>query len=110
MPPPGDFIVYVYHPFDETVQAAIADAIVASVRHAPRRAFEIYVNPLHANVFDERELFKRIVHEIVPCAEDEVGYAPDDFDELTVWEAGLPMLRGTLTDDAHDASGMHSTI
>ena len=55
--PPGDLVVFMYHPFDEVVMARVLARLSASLRAAPRRALVLYFKPVHASLWVQAGLF-----------------------------------------------------
>lgn len=57
--PPEPAVYYFYDPFDEPVMRPVVDAIIASLKSSPRKAFVVYYNPVFAEMFEDCELFER---------------------------------------------------
>jgi len=51
-------IFYFFNPFDELVMGQVADRIVASIRHAPRKCIIVYANPVHEFELTSRGFIK----------------------------------------------------
>jgi SAM-dependent methyltransferase len=54
-------IFYFFNPFDEIVIGQVADKIVSSIRHSPRRCIIVYANPVHEIEFTSRGLTEAFV-------------------------------------------------
>lgn len=53
VPPRDPLVCYFYNPFDETVLRGVIEKLISSFLSHPRPLFAIYVEPVHARVFDE---------------------------------------------------------
>lgn len=56
--PDGPIVVFMYHPFDEKIMAAVAESVTASLREKPRRIFIVYFKPVHREVWDGASAFE----------------------------------------------------
>ncbi len=56
--PDGPVVVFMYHPFDETIMAAVAANVMASLRENPRRILVLYFKPVHRDVWDRASAFE----------------------------------------------------
>lgn len=43
--------IFFFNPFDEIIMSGVADNILNSLQHHPRKVYIIYVNPLHKELF-----------------------------------------------------------
>lgn len=43
--------IFFFNPFDEIIMSGVADNILNSLQHHPRKVYIIYVNPLHKQLF-----------------------------------------------------------
>jgi SAM-dependent methyltransferase len=50
--PDGAVVIYLYNPFGPKVMRRVCENLNASLRSKPRPCFILYINPLHAEVFD----------------------------------------------------------
>ncbi len=55
-------LVYLYNPFEEVVMKRVLKNIHVCRQGNPRELYIIYVNPVHANCFDELAYFEKIEH------------------------------------------------
>jgi SAM-dependent methyltransferase len=57
--PDGPLVVFMYHPFDEKIMAAVAESVTASLRERPRRILIVYFKPVHREVWDGASAFEK---------------------------------------------------
>ncbi|MBS2016236.1 MAG: class I SAM-dependent methyltransferase [Deltaproteobacteria bacterium] len=60
--PSGDVVVFMYHPFDETIMARVEQKVSEAARDGSRRVLVVYFKPVHRDVWDRAPRF-RIVRE-----------------------------------------------
>lgn len=53
--------IFFFNPFDEIIMSGVADNILNSLQHHPRKMYIIYVNPLHKELFTSQG-FKETWH------------------------------------------------
>jgi len=56
--PSGPLLVFMYHPFDETIMAAVAASLTRSLESTPRSIHVLYFKPVHREVWDQAPAFK----------------------------------------------------
>ena len=61
--PDGPLVVFMYHPFDEKIMAAVEASITASLRERPRRTLIVYFKPVHREVWDHASAFTKLREE-----------------------------------------------
>ena len=85
--PPGNLVLFMYHPFDAELIAKVVANIEAALTAERREIFVIYGNPVHAACLDGSPLlFRRAC--MIPYSRDEIGFGPDDSDAVAIWEGG----------------------
>lgn len=57
--PDGPVVVFMYHPFDEKIMAAVEKSVVASLRAKPRPVYVMYLKPVHREVWDGSPAFTK---------------------------------------------------
>jgi SAM-dependent methyltransferase len=56
--PPGDLVVFMYHPFDEVIMRQVVQALVGLTQLRRQRVLVLYFKPVYAAVLDAAEGFK----------------------------------------------------
>lgn len=56
--PSGPLLVFMYHPFDETIMAAVAANLTRSLEADPRNIRVLYFKPVHREVWDQASAFE----------------------------------------------------
>ena len=65
--PEGDFVVFLFNPFSATLIAALVAHLECALSAAPRRAYIVYVNPLHTAALDRARFFRKLFcNEVFP--------------------------------------------
>lgn len=56
--PPGDLVVFMYHPFDEVIMRQVVQGLVALAQAQPRRLVVLYFKPVYAALWDAADGFE----------------------------------------------------
>ena len=83
-PPPGPFVVFLYHPFEAPVMRRVVKAISASLAAAPREAVVVYVNARLARLFDAAPALERV---------DPADHEPPSAARALLWRTKTPLAR-----------------
>ena len=86
--PPGNLVVYLYHPFGPEVMEKVVAAVEAALAVADRVVHVIYYNPIAGQCFDSSPLLHRHFAGMLPYAAEEIGYGPDREDLVVIWQSG----------------------
>lgn len=86
--PPGDLVVYLYHPFDAPLMARVVAQLERALAEQPRRLFVVYCNPVAGHCYDDSAPFTRYYAETVPYSDEDLGFGPDVADPVVIWQAG----------------------
>ena len=86
--PEGDFVLFLYNPFGAELMGRVVARIEAALRQSPRAAYIVYYNPVHGHLFDECRAFTRRFAGDIAYAAEELGYGPDTFDPVVIWQGG----------------------
>ncbi len=86
--PPGDLVIYLYHPFDATLMAGVAAGIEAALAAEPRRLFVVYCNPVAGRCFDASPRLRRRFAATIPYSQEDLGCGPDESDPVIIWQGG----------------------
>lgn len=91
--PPGDLVLFLYHPFDAEGVGRVADTVRAALAQpqAQRRLYVIYYNPVAGDRFDAVPSLRRRYARMLPYSPQERGFGPDATDTLVVWENGAAL-------------------
>lgn len=84
--PPGDLVVFLYHPFGRPLLARFLAALVAG--RAGHEMFVVYESPVEGDLLDDTPGFERWHAETVACDPDERGCAPIDHETVVTWRWG----------------------
>ncbi len=87
--PPGNYLVYLYSPFDMEIVQQIVRHIEASLAEQPRIVYVVYYNPAAAKAFDDSASLSRRSVRLYPYATEEVGYGPDSDDLVAIWQSAM---------------------
>jgi SAM-dependent methyltransferase len=85
--PPGDVVLFLYHPFDATLVERLADRLERDPVPG-RRLFVVYANPVHGALFDGRAAFSRWYAETLSCAAEEAALGGAPTETIAVWCKG----------------------
>ena len=80
--PPGDLVVFMYHPFGEPLVWTLGAHLAG---RADGDIHLIYENPVHGAVFDADPRYERWMSATLDHAPDEVGYGFDTCESVVVW-------------------------
>ncbi|MDE5452803.1 hypothetical protein GWE18_07960 [Bradyrhizobium sp. CSA112] len=58
--PPDNMVIYMYHPFGESVFRRVLENLEVSLDHRDREVYVIYFNPVLANLLDDSAFLERI--------------------------------------------------
>lgn len=86
--PPGDLVVYMYHPFDAPLMAKVVVQLERALEQQPRQLYVVYCNPVAGRCYDASPRFARFYAETVPYSDEDLGFGPDVADPLVIWLAG----------------------
>ena len=86
--PDGNLVIFLYHSFGPELVARMLSRMIGAVVGTDRVIFLIYENPVYGGLVDATEKFTRWFAENVPCAESEVGFAPEDSETVVIWQIG----------------------
>jgi SAM-dependent methyltransferase len=89
--PPGNLVLFLYHPFGDAAIAKLAEAVNAALESAQRTVYVIYYNPIFGHRFDASPRLQRHLAATLPYAADELGYGPDADDPIVVWQGGITL-------------------
>lgn len=84
--PPGDLVIFLYHPFGAELVARVVDTLEAALAAEPRQLYVIYYNPVAGACFDASPWLRRRFAGMLPYAADELGYGPDTEDTVVIWQ------------------------
>ena len=57
--PDGPLVIFMYHPFDEKIMAQVEQNAARSLREKPRRILVLYWKPVHREIWDGSNAFKK---------------------------------------------------
>lgn len=57
--PPGDLVVFMYHPFDDVVMRRVVASLEAAMAEAPRKLVVLYFKPVYAALWDSAAFVER---------------------------------------------------
>jgi SAM-dependent methyltransferase len=86
--PPGDLVLFFYHPFGAPIFTEILAAVERALAAERRAVYVIYCNPVLGGLFDASPVLSRRWARMVPCARGELGYGPDAQDAVVIWQGG----------------------
>lgn len=69
---PEPFVIYLFHPFQETVVARVLENLQQSLRRAPREGYILYLNAKHRDLFDAADFLAPMPRSIVARSIDRV--------------------------------------
>jgi SAM-dependent methyltransferase len=90
--PPGDLVLYFFHPFEATIMERILDNVVRSYRENPRRILLLLFRPGHAKLVERFTEFRRLPvkplpYDVVRLSSDYRDHAGTPYD-AAVFVAG----------------------
>jgi SAM-dependent methyltransferase len=86
--PPGDLVLFFYHPFGAPIFTEVLAAVERALAAERRAIYVIYYNPVLGRLFDASPALNRRWARMVPCARGEIGYGPDAEDAVVIWQGG----------------------
>lgn len=86
--PAGDLVLFLYHPFGAELVARVVARLEAALCTERRSVYVIYYNPVAGHCFDASPLLRRRFARMLPYADGERGYGPDETDTLVIWQGG----------------------
>lgn len=87
--PPGDLVIFLYHPFGLEPMARVAAQVNAALADEGRSIFIVYYNPVLGRCFDESPLLVRRFAGVLAYGEGEKGYGLDRVeDPVVIWQGG----------------------
>ena len=85
--PPGNLVVFLYHPFGPEIMRKVVAAVEAALATA-EHIYVIYYNPVAGQCLDDSPLLHRRFESMLPYAATEIGYGPDREDLVIIWQGG----------------------
>lgn len=105
--PPGDIVLFLYHPFEEPIIVKVVAALEAALAEELRSFYLIYYNPVFTHCFDSSPALSRTYDEIMLHDEKERGFGVGTEDRVTVWRGGnSPSLIATGKAPEHPRSNL----
>jgi SAM-dependent methyltransferase len=86
--PPGNLVLFLYHPFSQDGTKAVATMLDAALAAERRIVFVVYYNPVFGTCFDESRLLVRRFARMIPCAREELGFGMDFEEAVVIWQSG----------------------
>lgn len=87
--PPGDLVVFLYHPFGHEVMAKVVARLEHALSAGERSIYVVYYNPVVGHCFDASRWFQRRFAGMLPYAPEEQGYGLDlTEDPVVIWQGG----------------------
>jgi len=87
--PPGDLVVFLYHPFGTELVRKVVQRVEAALEQEPsRRLFVVLYNPVNGECFDASTKLSRRYARMLEYAAEERGFGPDMSDALMIWQGG----------------------
>lgn len=86
--PPGDLVIFMYHPFTEELVAKVVARIEAALSGGNRSIHVVYYNPVAGHRFDASPALRRHFAGELPYAREERGFGPDETDTVVIWRGG----------------------
>lgn len=87
--PPGNLVIFLYHPFGYDVMAKVVARLEQALLVEGRSIYIVYYNPVIGRCFDASSSFKRRFAGMLPYAPEEQGYGLDlTEDPVVIWQGG----------------------
>jgi SAM-dependent methyltransferase len=98
--PAGNLVIFLYNPFSATLVANVVAGIEAALAAANRSIYVIYYNPIAGHCFDASPQLHRCFAKMLPYADQELGYGPDQEDPVVIWQGGKALMQIDVTANA----------
>jgi len=85
--PAGNAVIFLYNPFGATVVRKVVARIEEAIARDEGTKFIVYYNPVHGDCFDASASLRRFFAANLPYASEEIGFGPDSWDSLVIWQA-----------------------
>jgi SAM-dependent methyltransferase len=86
--PSGNLVIFLYNPFRAELIANVVAGVEAALAAESRSIYVIYYNPIAGHCFDASPHLCRRFAKMLPYAERELGYGPDQEDPVVIWQGG----------------------
>ena len=83
--PDGPVVVFLYNPFGEESTRRLVAHLEHAMRAGDRELYVVYYNPAWGQALDASPLLRRWYADLVPYADEEIGYGPDAADTVVIW-------------------------
>lgn len=104
--PPGKVVMFLCHSFGRELVKDLIQSIERGLQSSSIEHFMfVYYNPVNGDLFDTSPSFSRWYAEVLPYAEEEVGFGPDLEDTVVIWQS----VKGALP-DPHPGAGRQIVI
>lgn len=98
--PPGNLVIFLYHPFGYDVMAKVVASLEKALLADDRSIYVVYYNPVAGRCFDESPSFRRRFGGMLAYAPEEKGYGLDlTEDPVVIWQGGASAPAPTLSAD-----------
>ncbi|WP_321961426.1 class I SAM-dependent methyltransferase [Paraburkholderia sp. J7] len=86
--PSGKVVVFLFNPFGPELMASLLEKLEAGLSGgAIQHLFIVYDNPVCSEVFDGSQLLQRWFAGVFPYDHGEVGFGPEDHENVVVWQS-----------------------
>ncbi|MDB5963741.1 MAG: hypothetical protein JWQ72_241 [Polaromonas sp.] len=87
--PPGNLVIFLYHPFGQDVMSRVVTQIERALAAEARSVYVVYYNPVLGRCFDGSVHFRRHFSGMLSYAPEERGFGLDQQeDAVVIWQAG----------------------
>lgn len=84
--PSGNVLIFLFCPFDAETVALFSKSVEAAQKAEKRNIIIAYAYPVHSNVFDGMNGFRRVLDEWVPVTESESAFAEYQRYKVMTWQ------------------------
>ncbi|WP_321910691.1 MULTISPECIES: class I SAM-dependent methyltransferase [unclassified Paraburkholderia] len=86
--PSGKVVVFLFNPFGPELMASLLEKLEAGLSSgAIQHLFIVYDNPVCSEIFDRSQLLQRWFAGVFPYDHGEVGFGPEDHENVVVWQS-----------------------